>query len=268
MNDDYIVPTYVILAEILEAVGHQEDSRSQVSSAEIIIVAVVAAKYFQNHHERAVCLMVQLGYIPKISVSRFNRRLHALGELLSWICQILGELFSTGDLFIIDAMPIPVCKPVRAKRCRKLQGSAYHGFCHSKHEAYFGWQLHLICDTQGIPVVFELLPARADELVPLQDLLANLPPHSTVLADKGYVSAHHQVLAWVYGQVRLVARHRVNMPANDASDLDLLSGHRSRIETVNSQLEKMGVQRLHARSNPGIALKILASLIALTFSNL
>lgn len=268
MNDDYIVPVYVIVADILEAIAYADDSRAQVSSAEIITVAVVAAKYLQNHHERAVCLMVRLGYIPALSVSRFNRRLHALGELLSWVCQILSELSLTGQLFIIDAMPIPVCKPVRAGRCRKLQGQAYDGYCYSKQEAYFGWQLHLVCDLRGIPVAFELLPARADELVPVQDLLATLPAGSTVLADKGYVSADHQVLAWAYGHVRLVARHRVNMPANDLADIALLDTYRPRIETVYSQLEKMGIQRLHARTNPGLALKILASLIALTFSNL
>lgn len=38
------------------------------------------------------------------------------------------------------------------------------------------------------------------------------------------------------------------------------------IETVNSQLGKMGVQRIHARTNTGFALKVLASLIALIFT--
>lgn len=44
MNDNYIVAVYVI----------------------------VAAKHFQNHHEQTVPLMVRLGYIRSISLSRFN----------------------------------------------------------------------------------------------------------------------------------------------------------------------------------------------------
>jgi len=36
---------------------------------------------------------------------------------------------------------------------------------------------------------------------------------------------------------------------------------------VNSQLEAMGVQQLHARTNAGIALKLLAALFALTVAN-
>jgi hypothetical protein len=39
------------------------------------------------------------------------------------------------------------------------------------------------------------------------------------------------------------------------------------IETVNSQLEKMGLQHLHTRTASGTALKVLASLVALTFTN-
>jgi hypothetical protein len=43
---------------------------------------MVAAKYFQNHHERALVVMQGLGYLPKLSLSRFNRRLHELIILL------------------------------------------------------------------------------------------------------------------------------------------------------------------------------------------
>ena len=47
-----------------------------------------------------------------------------------------------------------------------------------------------------------------------------------------------------------------------------LREYRHTIETVNSQLEKMGIERLYARTNPGIDLKIHAALIALTVTNL
>jgi hypothetical protein len=53
---------------------------------------------------------------------------------------------------------------------------------------------------------------------------------------------------------------------NTPEDAALIQTHRSRIETVNSQLEKMELQRFHARTNPGFALKVLASLLTLTFT--
>ena len=46
------------------------------------------------------------------------------------------------------------------------------------------------------------------------------------------------------------------------SRLDRTNIGRSSIETVNSQLESMGLQRLHARFNAGRELKVHASLLA------
>jgi hypothetical protein len=82
MNDDYIVPVYVVIDDLLKAMHYQDDSRANLSAAQILTIAVVAAHYLHNHHERALGLLYQLGYIPRFSVSRFNRRLHALQQLL------------------------------------------------------------------------------------------------------------------------------------------------------------------------------------------
>ncbi len=43
--------------------------------------------------------------------------------------------------------------------------------------------------------------------------------------------------------------------------------YRKTIESVNSQLENMGVQRLRARTNAGFDLKVHASLITLACTN-
>ena len=211
MNDDYIVPVYTILDDILQVMNYQDDVRATLSGAEILTIAVISAKYFQNHHERALCILYRLGYISRLSVSRFNRRLHALTDWLWQVSSVLSELFSSGRIFIIDAMPLPVCKRVRAKNCRKVQGDAYYGYCASKQEKFFGWQLHLVCDAKGIPVSFDLLPASFDELVPLQYLLAPLDDCSIVVADKGYLSLTDHQLAWEHGHIHLSAKMRHNM---------------------------------------------------------
>lgn len=245
----------------------RDDVRAQVNTAEILTVAVVAARYFQNHHERALCVLRAQGDIRPISLSRFNRCLHAVSDLLWQLLVVLGEVFSQGKVFVIDTMPLPVCKKIRAKRCKKVQGDAFKGYCASKKEHYFGWQLHLLCDAHGVPVSFEILPAKWDELVPVQNLLAPLSEGSLVVADKGYISQIDELLAYVNGGVRLIPKYRKNIRGNSAKDAALIRQHRSMIETVNSQLEKMGIQRLHARTTPGFSLKVLASLIALSLTN-
>lgn len=268
MNDTYIVTVYVVMDDLLKVMKYQSDVRTSVTGAEILTVAVVAAKYFQNHHERALGVLHRLGYVGKISVSRFNRRLHALQECLEWLLSRVGELFRYGQVFILDTLPVPVCKVVRANRCRKVQGKAYRGYCAAKAEAYFGWQLHLVCDVFGVPVAFDLLPARWDELVPVQYLLSTLPDASQVIADKGYISAYDCLLAQHYGDISLIPRYRHNMADFRQDDQRSLLKYRFRIETVYSQLEKMGLQRLHARTNNGFLLKVMASLLALAFANI
>lgn len=90
----------------------------------------------------------------------------------------------------------------------------------------------------------------------MQALLGSLPEGSVVVADKGYLSNQDQQLSYIHGCVRLVPKSRRNKTGNTVDDAALLRAYRPRIETVSSQLEKMGLQRLHARTNPGFTLKV------------
>jgi hypothetical protein len=51
---------------------------------------------------------------------------------------LLGELFAKGEVFIIDSLPLPVVKRVRARRCKKVRGKAFCGYCAAKKEKFFG----------------------------------------------------------------------------------------------------------------------------------
>jgi hypothetical protein len=44
MNDTYIVTTYAVIDDLLKAYGFQDDSRAKSTAAEILTVAVIAAK--------------------------------------------------------------------------------------------------------------------------------------------------------------------------------------------------------------------------------
>ena len=57
------------------------------------------------------------------------------------------------------------------------------------------------------------------------------------------------------------------MRPNCWADKLALREYRKRIETLNSQLEAMGLQRLHARTNAGLELKVHASLLAAIATN-
>jgi hypothetical protein len=159
MNDLFIITVHVIIDDMMLQLGHTDHCLSRVTDAEIVTIAVVAAKYFHNNHERALWVMTKLGYLSaKLSTSRFNRRLHKLSDWLPLVIDTLGELLRNGEVYIIDSMPVPVCRRARASHCHKVRGRVYCGYCAAKREKFFGFRLHLICTPAGVPVSFASLP--------------------------------------------------------------------------------------------------------------
>ncbi len=269
MDAVWIITVFVIIDDLMEHLDHRTHCLAAVSDAEVITIAVVAAKYVHNHHERAVCVMRDLGYLSgRLSVSRFNRRLHALADWLAFIPTTLGEVFTEGEVFVIDSLPVPVCRRARARRCRKVRGRIYCGYCAAKKEKFFGWRLHLVCTPMGLPVRFTILPASLHDLTPVHELTAHLPAGARVFGDKAFNSVDDETTIFEELGVRLVPVRKANMQPHGwfLDELELRE-YRHTIETVNSQLENMGVERLHARTNAGLDLKLHASLIAVTCTN-
>ena len=264
MDEMLIVTIYVIIDATLAEMGHCSDCRAQMSDAEVLTVAILAAKYFNNHHERALYALSGMGYLSgHLSISRFNRRVHQLSAWLAQLLSSIAELGRTGQVYIIDSMPLPVCRRCRAGRCRKVQGA---GYCAAKKEKIYGYRLHLVCTTDGRPVAFEIWPACFDDRVPVPTLLAELPEGSRMAADKGYVSAPLREQILNVCQVTLIAAHRANMTPNPPDEAAFIRQNRRRIETLNSQLEAMGLQHLHARTVDGFFIKVHATLFAVTAS--
>ena len=97
---------------------------AHLSDAAVLLVAVVAARYFQTHQERALQVMQgRRSLSGKLSISRFNQRLHGVGDWFRMRLEALGALVARGAAVLIDSLPLPVCRRVRARRCRKVQGA-------------------------------------------------------------------------------------------------------------------------------------------------
>ena len=148
-----------------------------------------------------------------------------------------------------------------------MRGAAYCGYCAAKGEKFFGWRLHLVCTVAGVPVAFDLLPASLHDLTPVHELTYGLPAGASAYGDKAYNSRRDEATILAETGVRLVPLRKANMRPNLWADKLALRAYRKAIETVNSQLEAMGVQRLHARTTAGRELKVEASLLALACAN-
>jgi hypothetical protein len=279
MDDIKIIAVYCIIDEAMRGLGHHSHPLAAITDAEVLTVAVVSAIYFHNHHQRALFVMRGLGYITKpLSTSRFSRRVHSLVGWLEYILEMIGHLYSQGEAYVIDSLPVPVCKRVRARRCRKIRGTHpharhYFGGCAAKRWRFYGWRLHLICTPQGVPVRFQMLPGAWHDLTPIYELTLGLPKGASVYADKGYISAlvkrSLRPSARKADGVHLVAKAKKSMKRdNTFVEWCGLKEYRHTIESANSQLVNMGIQQLHARTNQGLAIKVLSSLLALACINI
>jgi len=134
----------------------------------------------------------------------------------------------------------------------------------AKNEKFFGWRLHLICTPDAIPVAFHLLPGSFHDLTPIYELTVDLPKDSALFGDKAYNDTQGAEPILAKDDVRLIPVRKKNMKKQHgwAEEYDLRL-YRKGIETVNSQLESMGINRLRARTNAGFDIKVHCSLIAL-----
>jgi hypothetical protein len=268
MNDELSVTAYVVVDEMMRALGHRSHCLAHLSDAEVLTVVAVAARYFANNHERALGVLHGMGHLSRpLSASRFNRRLHALGGWLRLTLETPGALFAHGTAFLVDSMPVPVCRRARARRARKLAGRGFCGYCAAKKERLFGRCLHLICATDGVPVACDLLPGGLHDLTPIHELAYALPTGAAIYADKAYNAADDEATILADTGVRLVPLRKANMRPNRWADKPALRAYRKRIETPYSQLAAMGIQHLHARTNAGLELKVHASLLAAAVAN-
>lgn len=165
-------------------------------------------------------------------------------------------------------MPLPVCRRARARRNQQVRGRTCCRYGAAKKEKLFGFRLHLVCTLAGVPVSFAVVAGSYHELTPIHELTFVLPAGASVFGDKGYNSAPDEATILAETGVRLIPVRRKNMAQHDWADEFDLKQYRKSIETVNAQLEKMGAQRLHARTNTGFDIKVHASLLALACSNI
>ncbi len=267
-DDDVIVTTFVIVDKLLAALRHRDDVRAGASDAAVLTVAVVAAKAFQHHLARALRIM-HLGrsLSGPPSAARFSRRRHALRGWPGPALEALGAVCAHGDIFLLDSMPVPVCRRARGSPCREVRGRDFRGYGAAKKERFFGRRPHRSCITRGVPVAFDLPPGGPHDRTPIHALTHGLPAGAAVSADKADHAGGDAATILADTGVRPVPSRQANRAPNQGADKRALRGSRKRIETLYSQLEALGVPRLRACTDHGRERKRHASRLAATIAN-
>ncbi len=186
---------------------------------------------------------------------------------LTWLKQKFMAMISPpqqSDLHIIDGVPMPVCRTVRAYRSRIFKGIAAWGYCASKDEHYYGLRGHPVIAADGRVVDFIVTPANADERSTLDDIIGKI--RGLLLGDKGFISQDWQHKLAENG-INLQTPLRKNMPDNrPKAEVSLMMKIRRRIETAIGLLsEKFAITRIKARDIWHFTSKLTRKLIAYNF---
>lgn len=188
------VAIYVFFDDILKSMNHKEPESRKTNDAEIITVVLIAAGYFAGNIEKSICFVRCTGLMPNmLSKSRFNRRIHQICELLSDLFFHVGQSIKQLNLettYSIDSFPVEVCHNIRIGRSKIVKGEQYRGRCASKRTYFYGFKVHMIVTSDGIPVEFTFTTGNVHDLDGLKQLPINLPEGSDLLADAAYTDYH------------------------------------------------------------------------------
>ena len=203
-----------------------------------------------------------------IDRSGYNRRRRALSSLTEKVRQTLAnQLTENEDTFIIDSMPIQVCKFSRAKRSRicrdDYETSPGYGFCAAQNQTYFGYKLHGVSSLSGVITSFELTKAESADIHYLNEIKYQYQG-CTILGDRAYLSNPLQTELFEQYQLLLNTPMRKNQK-NYIKQPFVFRKVRKRIETMFSQFcDQFKIQKNYAKSFNGLATRLLAKITAFT----
>lgn len=274
---DTITLIYCLCDDTFKAMGYQDDPQARVSSAQVMTVPLVAARFFGGKVELARVFLLEHGYIVQpLSKSRLNRRLHGV-PLSLWLMlfDLLGEVFKTlnpNQLYTVDSMPIASCDNIRIRRCRLFAGEnaqdkeTHRGYCASKKRYFFGLKVHLLITGRGQPVEFVLTAGSIADVSGLKRLPLDLPEGAKVHGDRAYTDYQEEDLLLEAGGIILQSQRKANAKRVVPPWLEALARPvRQRVETTFSQVESLLPHHIHAVTDRGFVLKLMCFLLAVSF---
>ena len=199
-----------------------------------------------------------------IDRSQFNRRARSLRLLIEELRRFwLGQLGVTLNTeFLLDTKPVPVLSYKRDKQRSDFRGQADYGVCASRNLKYFGFKLVALTTLEGIPVVYELVPANTDERTAAEEVLDSVWD-CDIFGDKGFLGEE-----WQFDQKdrqgnRIWTTKRANQAMQNSPEFDRwLNSIRERIEGVFNEVQNVGrnIERLFAKTVVGLCTRIIAKM--------
>ncbi len=263
---------YERILEVLRKISKErllayQRRQPMLSDLELVSLSVTA-EYMGIDSENNLFRLLPESISSKIERSVYNRRRRKLVNHIDGIRLKLAEHFNEfEDFFIVDSMPLEVCKLSRSSRSRICKTDTFafpdKGYCASQGSNYYGYKLHAICSVNGVFQSIDLSPASVHDVNYLKDIQAQIN-NCTLIGDRGYLSAEIQINLFETSKIKLSTPMRSNQK-NYKEQPYVFRKSRKRIETLFSQLcDQFMIRRNYAKSFEGFKTRILSKITALT----
>jgi hypothetical protein len=244
-----------------------------LSDAELLAMAVMSALLGFTSERRWLRYVNEslTGMFPRrIGQSGYNKRMRKAFVLFIRVIRMLAMDTSlwSDDVWVVDSTPVECGRSRETARRSDAAGWAEYGYCASHSRYFWGLRLHLVCTLTGLPVLFALAGAKADERETLLGMLeagrdvADGHRGQTVIGDKNYFGRHFE--ADLADRELALLRPARKGEARRAGQ-NLLKPLRQVIESVNWTFKgQLDLERHGGRTPEGIIARVLARILALT----
>ena len=244
-----------------------------LSDAELVTLAVMSALLGYTSERRWLRRAGRdfrhlFPYLPQ--QSGYNKRLRGACSLVAHMIRMMAQDTSlwSDDVWVVDSTPIGCgCSRETAKRS-DLAGWAQYDYCASHSRYFWGLRLHLVCTLGGLPVLFALTGAKADERETLRDMLDTAPeveashPGQTIIGDKNYYGRDFEAAIADEG-IRLLRPARKGEPPQAGAQY--FRPLRQVIESINETLKgQLDLERHGGHTPGGVIVRVLQRILALT----
>jgi hypothetical protein len=244
-----------------------------LSDAELLTMAVMSALLGFTSERRWLRYVTEnlAGMFPRrIGQSGYNKRLRKAFFLFIRVIRMLAMDTSlwSDDVWVIDSTPVECGRSGETARRSDAAGWAQYGYCASHSRYFWGLRLHLVCTLTGLPVLFALAGAKADEREILLGMLeagrdvADAHPGQVLIGDKNYFGRHFEN---DLTERELVLLRPARKGEARRAGQHLFKPLRQVIESVNWTFKgQLDLERHGGRTPEGIIARVLTRILALT----
>lgn len=263
--------SYRKILDILEQTEQKKNFLNQIripKLSDIELIAIdITAEYMSIDSEYQLFRKLPVELSSLIERSVYNRRRRKLFFYKQRLQKMIASKISSSDYYIVDSMPLEVCKLSRSNRSRickeNFETSPNKGYCATQKLPYYGYKLHAVCSVDGVFSDFDLTKASIHDIHYLKDV-KHSHHQCVIMGDKAYLSKEYQQDLFHSSQIRLEVPMRSNQHGYRKQSF-IFRKSRKRIETLFSQLcDQFMIRRNYAKSFDGFKNRILSKIMALT----